>query len=193
MKNNLGFTLIETMVALVIIGLIALMASQGLSGAFNVKGQVERKIFDHEKMMVMMKYFMNDCEKMLTNMDQKLPPTFIKGNKYNWIIRYNSLRDGNGWQIIGYAIESNSFNRYISKTYSNKQEAVDILEGLSKDPDLGLKSTQISYQIPQVDLQNIDAIWSPISNKSPLGLKLSLTFKGSSSPLKSSCIAEGNL
>ena len=36
MKNNHGFTLIETMVALLILGILGLMASQGLGGAFRV-------------------------------------------------------------------------------------------------------------------------------------------------------------
>ena len=44
MKNNHGFTLIETMVALLILGILGLMASQGLGGAFRVKDSVEGQI-----------------------------------------------------------------------------------------------------------------------------------------------------
>ena len=47
MKNHQGFTLIETMVALLILGILGLMASQGLGGAFRVKDSVEAQIKEH--------------------------------------------------------------------------------------------------------------------------------------------------
>ena len=77
MKNNQGFTLIETMVALLILGVLGLMASQGLGGAFRVKDTIESQIKAHEAVVVMMKYLQNDCETMVKNIDEKLPPSFI--------------------------------------------------------------------------------------------------------------------
>jgi prepilin-type N-terminal cleavage/methylation domain-containing protein len=56
MKNNQGFTLIETMVALLILGILGLMASQGLGGAFRVKDSVEGQIKDQEAVVVITAY-----------------------------------------------------------------------------------------------------------------------------------------
>jgi prepilin-type N-terminal cleavage/methylation domain-containing protein len=193
MKRNQGFTLIETMVALIILGLIALMASQGLSGAFRVKRKVEYEIADHERFMVMMKYLQNDCEAMVKNTDQKLPPTFIQASKFAWILRHYSSRQVNGWQLVGYAVEANSLKRFVSDTYPSAQESARILEVLSKDPDLGLASAQLTYQLEGVTKQNIHAFWSSYSNKSPVGLNISLSFLGSAIPLTNSCIADGRL
>ena len=193
MKNNQGFSLIETMVALVILSLVALMASQGLSGAFRVKNTVEQQITDHESFAVMMKYIQNDCEAMAKNTDQKLPPTFLQGNKFVWIMRHYSSRQANGWQFVGYIVEENSLKRFVSEIYPSAQEAARALASLSKDPDLGITPVQLTHQLAGVTQQTIQAFWSSYSNKSPIGLNISFSMRGHAAPLTNSCIADGKL
>ncbi len=193
MKNNQGFTLIETMVALVILSLVALMASQGLSGAFRVKDKVEQQIIDHESFAVMMKYIQNDCEAMVKNTEQKLPPTFLQGSKFAWIMRHYSSRQANGWQFVGYSVEENSLKRFVSEIYPSAQEAARVLASLSKDPDLGLSPVQLTDQLAGVTKQHIQAFWSSYSNKSPIGLNISFMMRGHGAPLTSSCIVEGKI
>ena len=67
MKNNQGFTLIETMVALLILGILGLMASQGLGGAFRVKDSVEGQIKDQDSLVVMLKHLQNKGFLILTS------------------------------------------------------------------------------------------------------------------------------
>ncbi len=193
MKNNQGFTLIETMVALLILGVLGLMASQGLGGAFRVKDTIESQIKAHEAVVVMMKYLQNDCETMVKNIDEKLPPSFIQGNKYTWIMRHYSSFQVSGWQFVGYTLEENVLKRYATQAYSNKQDAARILDALSKDPDLGLASAQLSYQLSGVSQQKITAYWSAYTKRISLGLQISLSLIGNRAPLTSSCIAEGKL
>ena len=193
MKNNQGFTLIETMVALIILGILGLMASQGLGGAFRVKESVEGQIKEHEAVVVMLKYLQNDCEAMVKNTDEKLPPLFIQGNSYTWLMRHYSSVQENGWQFVGYTVEDNALNRYITPPFSSKQEAVSVLATLSKDPDLGLASAQLSYQLPRVLRQRIEPYWSSYTKKAMLGLQISISLIGNRAPLTSSCIAEGKL
>jgi len=193
MRNNHGFTLIETMAALVVLAILGLMASQGLGGAFRVKDSIEGQIKDHEAVMVMLKYFQQDCESMANNNDGKLPPTFIQGNKYTWILRHYSSVQKSGWQFVGYVLEDHSFKRYTTPLLSIKQNAIIILETLSKDPDLGLPSTQLSYQLPGVLQQKIEPYWSSPTKRSASGLQISLSLKDNRAPLTSSCIAEGKL
>jgi prepilin-type N-terminal cleavage/methylation domain-containing protein len=193
MKNNQGFTLIETMVALLILGILGLMASQGLGGAFRVKDSVEGQIKDQDSLVVMLKHLQNDCEALVKNADEKLPPTFVQGNAYTWIMRHYSSAQANGWQFIGYTVENNTLKRYTTPAFSNKQEAADILAALSKDPDLGLASAQLSYQLPQVIRQKIEPYWSSYTKRSARGLQISLSLIDHKNPLTSSCIAEGKL
>jgi prepilin-type N-terminal cleavage/methylation domain-containing protein len=193
MKKNQGFTLIETMAALLILGILGVMASQGLDGAFRVKENIEGKIKDQEALVVMLKYLQNDCEAMVKNTDEKLMPIFIQGNKYTWIMRHYSSVQANGWQFVGYTVEENSLKRYTTLPFSNKQDAVRVLEALSKDPDLGLPSTQLSYQLPRVLQQKIEPYWSSDTKRSALGLQISLSLMGNQNPLTSSCIAEGKI
>ena len=193
MKNNQGFTLVETMVALLILGILGLMASQGLGGAFRVKDSVEGQIKEQEAVVVMLKHLQNDCEAMVKNADEKLPPTFIQGNTYTWLLRHYSSVQANGWQFVGYVIEDNALKRYITPTFSNKQEAAGILAALSTDPDLGLSSAQLSYQLPRVIRQKIEPYWSSYTKRSARGLQISLSLIGHKNPLTSSCIAEGKL
>jgi prepilin-type N-terminal cleavage/methylation domain-containing protein len=193
MRNHQGFTLIETMVALLILGILGLMASQGLGGAFRVKDSVEVQIKEHEAIVVMLKHLQNDCEAMVKNTDEKLPPTFIQGNTYTWLMRHYSSVQANGWQFVGYTIEDNALNRYTTPPFSNKQEAAGILAALSTDPDLGLPSAQLSYQLPRVLRQKIEPYWSSYTKRSALGLQISITRLGNRNPLTSSCIAEGKL
>lgn len=193
MKNNHGFTLIETMVALLVLGILGLMASQGLGGAFRVKDSVEGKIKDHEAVVVMLKHFQNDCEAMVKNADEKLPPTFIQGSSYTWLMRHYSSLQANGWQFVGYTVEDTTFKRYTTQPFSNKQEAVAVLAALSKDPDLGLASAQLSYQLSRVVRQKIEPYWSSYTKRSAIGLQISLSLAGNRNPLTSSCIVEGKL
>jgi prepilin-type N-terminal cleavage/methylation domain-containing protein len=193
MKKNQGFTLIETMAALLILGILGVMASQGLDGAFRVKENIEGKIEDQEALVVMLKYLQNDCEAMVKNTDEKLMPIFIQGNKYTWIMRHYSSVQANGWQFVGYTVEENSLKRYTTLPFNNKQDAVRVLEALSKDPDLGLPSTQLSYQLPRVLQQKIEPYWSSETKRSALGLQISLSLMGNQNPLTSSCIAEGKI
>jgi hypothetical protein len=193
MKRNQGFTLIETMVALTILGLVALMASQGLSSAFRVKNKVEQQITDQESFAVMMKHIQNDCEAMVKNTDQKLPPTFLKGSKLVWLMRHYTSRQASGWQFVAYTVEENSLKRFVSEIYPSVMQATPILESLAKDPDLGLKPVQLTYQLVGVTQQNMQAFWSSISNKSPIGLSISFSMIGRAAPLTNSCIADGKL
>jgi prepilin-type N-terminal cleavage/methylation domain-containing protein len=193
MRNNHGFTLIETLAALVVLSILGFMASQGLGGAFRVKDSIEGQIKEHEAVVVMMKYFQNDCERMANNNDEKLPPVFIQGNKYTWILRHYSSMQTSGWQFVGYVLENNSFKRYTTTPFSNKQDAVKILEVLSKDPDLGVASKQLSYQLSGVVQQKIEPYWSSSTRRSASGLQISLSLMGNAVPLRSSCIAEGKL
>jgi prepilin-type N-terminal cleavage/methylation domain-containing protein len=193
MKSNQGFTLIETMVALLILGILGLMASQGLGGAFRVKDSVEGQIKDQDTLVVMLKHLQNDCEAMVKNADEKLPPTFVQGNTFTWLMRHYSSVQANGWQFVGYVIEDNTLKRYTTPPFSNKQEAVGMLAALSKDPDFGLASAQLSYQLPQVIRQKIEPYWSSFTKRSAIGLQISLSLVGNRNPVTSSCIAEGKL
>jgi len=193
MKKNQGFTLIETMVALLVLGILGLMASQGLGSAFRVKDTVEGQIKDHESMVVMIKHLQNDCETMVKNADEKLLPTFIQGNKYTWLMRHSSSAQANGWQFVGYTLENNTLKRYTTEAYRNKQEATSILEALSKDPDLGLASAQISYQLARVVNYKMTAYWHSFTRRTASGLQISFSRIGDRSPLSTSCIVEGRL
>ena len=193
MKNNQGFTLIETMVALLILGILGLMASQGLGGAFRVKDSVEGQIKEQEAVVVMLKHLQNDCEAMVKNADEKLQPTFVQGNTYTWLMRHHSSLQTNGWQFVGYTLEDNTLKRYTTPLFSNKQEAVGLLAAISKDPDLGLASAQLSYQLPRVLRQRIEPYWSSYTKRSAIGLQISLSMVGNRDPLTSSCIVEGKL
>lgn len=193
MKNNQGFTLIETMVALLILGILGLMASQGLGGAFRVKDTVEGQIKDHEAMVIMLKYLQHDCETLVKNTDEKLPSTFVQGNKYTWLMRHSSSAQASGWQFVGYTLESNTLKRYTTAVYGNRQEAARVLDSLSKDPDLGLASAQMSYQLSGVLNYRMTAYWHSFNQRSVSGLQISLSRPGDRAPLSTSCIAEGKL
>jgi hypothetical protein len=108
-------------------------------------------------------------------------------------MRHYSSVQANGWQFVGYTIEDNTLKRYVTPTFSNKQEAAGVLAALSTDPDLGLPSAQLSYQLPQVIRQKIEPYWSSYTKRSARGLQISLSLVGNQNPLTSSCIAEGKL
>jgi prepilin-type N-terminal cleavage/methylation domain-containing protein len=193
MKNEDGFTLIEILVALVIFALISIMAGQGLSSAFKVKEQVESQIKTQEQLILMMKYLNSDCEMMINNLDERLPPTFTKGNKYAWLIRHYSSPEANGWQLVGYTLENHVFKRYTTDIIPIKQDAAAMYLQVIKDPDLGLANSKLSYQIANISNQDIQVIWSPISRNAPLGLKITITLEGNLAPLSTTCLAEGLL
>jgi hypothetical protein len=108
-------------------------------------------------------------------------------------MRHHSSVQASGWQFVGYTVEDNALKRYITPPFNNKQEAAGVLAALSTDPDLGLPSAQLSYQLPRVLRQKIEPYWSSYTKRSALGLQISLSLVGNQNPLTSSCIAEGKL
>jgi prepilin-type N-terminal cleavage/methylation domain-containing protein len=193
MKNQPGFTLIETMIALVILGIIALMAEEGLSGSLRVKEKVEEQISDQDHLMTMVRYLQSDCAAISIMNGEQQPPSFVQGKQFVWLFRHVSSRQDYGWQFVGYKVEDHALKRYVSQTFIGKQEGLLALESLSKDPDQGIQTTSLSYEIEGVENQNFQAIWGDINKKNLQGLQISVTFIGKKAPLTISCSAEGYL
>lgn len=197
MKSSQGFTLIEVMIALIIMAIIGIMSWRGLDGSLRSKEVIERHIEEHQAIQTLINYWQKDCRSLTTGIDSEIP-NFVKGNKNFWLIKHVSSMSAQGWQIIGYTNTNNKIQRLQSAVYPSKNDLEVQWLGALKEPDLGASDLQVSFELEGVSLQMFQPKYqNQISGNTLkqvlLGIEASWQFIGSTNPLMSSCLIENQL
>ncbi len=197
MKSNKGFTLIEVMIALIIMAMIGIMSWRGLDGSLRSKEIIEQHIEQHKVIQTLINHWQNDCKSLTTGIDSDVP-NFIKGNKNFWLIKHVSTNASQGWQMIAYTNVNGQLQRLQSILYPSKNDLEMLWQGVLKEPDLGVTGLQSSYSIDGVTIQSFQPKYQNqaygSSIKSVLvGMEASWQFSAYTNRLTSSCIIENQL
>jgi general secretion pathway protein J len=197
MRSNQGFTLIEVMIALIIMAMIGIMSWRGLDGSLRAKEIIEHHIEEHQAIQTLINYWQKDCRSLSTGIDSEIP-NFVKGNKNFWLIKHVSTLNAQGWQMIGYTNTNNKIQRLQSKVYPSKNDLEIQWLGVLKEPDLSTGDLQLSFELDGISSQLFQPKYqNQISGNSLkqvlLGIEASWQFIAYTNRLTSSCLIENQL
>ena len=197
MKSSEGFTLIEVMIALIIMAMIGMMSWRGLDGSLRSKEIIERHIEEHHAIQTLINLWQKDCRGLSSGVDSEIP-NFVRGNKNFWLIKHVSSMHAQGWQIIVYTNSNNKIQRLQSIVVPTKNELeVQWLNAL-KEPDLDLKNLQVSFELDGISSQIFQLKFQNQASGNTLrqvllGIEASWEFTGYTNRLTSSCLVENLL
>jgi general secretion pathway protein J len=197
MKSSEGFTLIEVMIALILMAMIGMMSWRGLDGSLRSKEIIERHIEEHHAIQTLINHWQKDCRSLSTGVDSEIP-NFIKGNKNFWLIKHVSSMNAQGWQVIAYTNSNNKIQRLQSIVYPSKNDLEVEWLNVLKEPDLDLKNLQVSFELEGVTSQIFQLKFQNQASGNTLrqvllGIEASWQFSAYSNRLTSSCLVENLL
>ena len=189
-----GFTLIEMMVALVIMAIIGLMAWRGLDGLVRGKERLEVHAEQQRDLQYALTLLDRDCLSMVID-DQVSQPVAL-GSRSVWWLRNDANNGPPAWQIVGYRSQTDGLYRALSPVFPNKDKALEAWRGLSSAPDAGYSQVDLQLISKQIIRQDTTVLSSAPNITSPVkGLKvlwyLASNQPGNELPVTRICLAGG--
>ena len=155
-RADAGFTLIEMMVALVIMAIIGLMAWRGLDGLIRGKERIEAHAEQQRDLNYALTLLDRDCIAMV--IDDQVGQTVALGNRSAWWLRNDANGGMPAWQIVGYRSQTDGLYRAISASFPNKDKAIEAWRGLSSAPDGGYSQVELQLISKQIVRQDITVL-----------------------------------
>lgn len=207
MKPEQGFTLVEMMVALVIMAMIGLLSWQGLDSTLRAKQVIEQHITTHQHIQTLLSLWQSDCTSLSAQTD-KQAANYVQGNQHFWLLKRVASLETQGWQIIGYSITNNTLQRVQSPTYVLKSDALGLWQNMLQEPDLKRADLAVSYALEGVLQQEFSAKFqagvppnqatsssnqTSQANPQLLGMQVKWRIQNNPNPLVISCLTENRL
>jgi prepilin-type N-terminal cleavage/methylation domain-containing protein len=198
MASDAGFTLIEVMVAMIVMAVVGLMAWRGMDVMLRSKENIETRAKQDAVYFQLVRQFERDCQEMISG-TQLTVPQYSAGTKNIWWLRRNSETKQSSWLVVGYGITPIGLQRWTSRPLNNQSDALAIWQPLVKDPDLASSDMKITLEIPEIITQQANVISNiPAAGKgngTPLlaGLNIRWGLKNTPFPITRSCLAGTSL
>ena len=192
--NARGFTLIEMMVALVIMAIIGLMAWRGLDGLIRGKERIEAHAVQQRDLQYALTLLDRDCLSMV--IDDQIGQPVALGSRSVWWLRHNANGGIPAWQIVGYRTQTDGLYRALSPVFTNKEKALEAWRGLSSAPDGGYSQAELQLITQQIVRQDTTVLSNAPNVTTPVkGLKvlwyLAANQPGNEQPVTRLCLAGG--
>lgn len=189
-----GFTLIEMMVALVIMALIGLMAWRGLDGLVRGKERLESHAEQQRDLQYALTLLDRDCLSMVID-DQVGQPVAL-GSRSVWWLRNTTNGGMPAWQIVGYRSQSDGLYRAISSVFPTKEKALEAWKGVATAADGGYSQVDLQLISKQIVRQDTTVLSNVPNSALPVkGLKvlwfLASNQPGNEQPVTRICLAGG--
>lgn len=153
-KKQTGFSLIEVMIALVIMSMLGLMSWRGLDGLIRGKERIEAYSRQHRDMHYALALLDRDCNAMLRAETLGFPPVLLS-NESVWWMRSMGNNDKPGWQLVGYQTKSDGLFRMISAPFATRDIAREAWQTLVKAPDKGYPGAEAQFLSADIQRQQI--------------------------------------
>lgn len=171
-SHNRGFTLIEMMVALLIMAIIGLMAWRGLDSLVRGKERIEAQNAQQRDLHYALTVLHRDCRMMVLQDELGVPPVAL-GNHSVWWVRHVSLTGLPGWQIVGYRVQTAGLTRLISPAFNNKDKAIEAWKATLTSPDSGYSPADTQMLSREIQGQKVTVLSDAPNKSTPIkGLKL---------------------
>jgi len=196
--KDAGFTLVEVMVALLIMAIVGLMAWRGMDSLIRGREIIEGRAKQDAVYLQLVYQFERDCQEMLPSTALEVPQ-YAAGNKNIWWLRRYSETNPVSWIIVGYGATPIGLQRWMGRPLVNKSEALAAWQSMLRDPDLISSEMKVSFELPEVISQQVSIITNdPLPEKgngAPLlaGLNIRWGLKNIPFPITRSCLAGTSL
>ena len=196
--KDAGFTLVEVMVALLIMAIVGLMAWRGMDSLIRGREIIEGRAKQDAVYLQLVYQFERDCQEMLPSTALEVPQ-YAAGIKNIWWLRRYSETNPVSWIIVGYGATPIGLQRWMSSPLVNKSEALAAWQSMLRDPDLISSEMKVSFELPEVISQQVSIITNdPLPEKgngAPLlaGINIRWGLKNIPFPITRSCLAGTSL
>ena len=195
-SSESGFTLIEVLVALIVISMVGLMAWRGMDAMMRGQENIESRAKQDALYMQLIRQFERDCQEIIPSATLDVP-SYSVGEKNIWWVRRFEQANQIHWVIVGYGISTNGLRRLVSQPLANKTEILGLWQPIIRDPDLISSNMKISLEIPEIIYQETNAITSAASQAAMsnqlAGLSMRWGIKNIPFPISRSCLAGTSL
>lgn len=192
-QSDDGFTLIEALVALVIMVIVGLMAWRGMDAMIRGRENIESRSKQDAVYTQLMRQFERDCNTKILNTEFDLVP-YAVGTKNIWWIRNHYQNKQHGWAIVGYGVGSSGLKRITSQPLFLKSDVMLAWLAILQDPDLITNHMQTTLEIEEIHSQHIEVITST-PNRSNLntnshihGVNMTWLIRNQPFPITRSCL-----
>lgn len=189
-----GFTLIEVLIGLVIMGVIAIMAWRGMDTLLRSHTGVLERSVQQKIITDMVEQWMRDCESMisaeeLANWQRGLLP-FVQGAQQTWWLRSTQAANRWSWQLVGYTLREGELQRWASGPLSDANDAISLWAGVYREPDLLPARVQQTLILPAINAQRWGVEYAGATGASaPVSLQVEWRSAEWPHPLVRHCLA----
>ena len=191
-----GFTLIEVMVALVVIAIVGLMAWRGMDAMIRGQESIESRAKQDALYFQVVRQFERDCQEIILSSNLDIP-VYAAGQKNIWWLRRYEEANQINWAIVGYGISENGLRRWISRPLTNKPDALGLWQAILRDPDLVSSNMKTTLEAPEIISQEATVITNtPSQGSNPTqlsGINIRWGLRTIPFPITRSCLAGASL
>jgi len=194
--SEAGFTLIEVLVALIIISIVGLMAWRGMDAMMRGQENIEGRAKQDAVYIQLIRQFERDCQEITSDSTLDLPSYSVGDKNIWWVRRYEQANQSN-WIIVGYGISANGLRRSVSRPLVNKTDILGLWQPVLRDPDLVSSNMKTSLEVSEIIYQEASAITNAPSQGSIstqlAGFSMRWGIKNIPFPISRSCLAGTSL
>ena len=194
--SDAGFTLIEVMVALVVVSIVGLLAWRGMDAMIRGQESIEGRAKQDAVYFQLVRQFERDCQEILPSSNLDFPVYAVGQKNIWWIRRYDQLNQVN-WVIVGYGTSAYGFRRWVSRPLTSKSDMNDIWQSVLRDPDLVSSNMKTTLEIADLINQEASVITNnPSQGSSPpqlAGFNIRWGLRNMPFPITRSCLAGTSL
>ena len=194
--SEAGFTLIEVLVALIVISIVGLMAWRGMDAMMRGQENIEGRAKQDAVYIQLIRQFERDCQEITSYSTLDLPSYSVGDKNIWWVRRYEQANQIN-WIIVGYGISANGLRRLVSRPLVNKTDILSLWQPILLDPDLVSSNMKTSLEIPEIIYQEANAISNaPVQGSMSTqlaGMSMRWGIKNIPFPISRSCLAGTSL
>jgi len=194
--SEAGFTLIEVLVALIIISIVGLMAWRGMDAMMRGQENIEGRAKQDAVYIQLIRQFERDCQEITSDSTLDLPSYSVGDKNIWWVRRYEQANQSN-WIIVGYGISANGLRRSVSRPLVNKTDILGLWQPVLRDPDLVSINMKTSLEVSEIIYQEASAITNAPSQGSIstqlAGFSMRWGIKNIPFPISRSCLAGTSL
>ena len=190
--SEAGFTLIEVLVALIVISIVGLMAWRGMDAMMRGQENIEGRAKQDAVYIQLIRQFERDCQEITSYSTLDLPSYSVGDKNIWWVRRYEQANQIN-WIIVGYGISASGLRRLVSRPLVNKTDILSLWQPMLRDPDLVSSNMKTSLEIPEIIYQEANAISNaPVQGSMSTqlaGISMRWGIKNIPFPISRSCLA----